>query len=62
MSIRPMQKENETQNLKEQCDVSSTIRSRMLEGKAKCWTKAQYISQEMFATNSTYILAKNNFK
>ena len=30
--------------LQEQCDVGSTIRSRLLEGKPK-WTKAQYISQ-----------------
>ena len=35
MGIKPIQKENETQNLQEQCDVGSTIRSRMLEGKPK---------------------------
>ena len=33
MDIKPIQKENETQNLQEQCDVGSTIRSRMLETK-----------------------------
>ena len=35
VGIRPIQKENETQNLQEQCDVGSTIWSRMLEGKPK---------------------------
>ena len=35
MDIKPIQKENETPNVQEQCDVGSNIRSRMLESKPK---------------------------
>ena len=46
MGIKPLQKVNETQNLQEQCDVDSTMRSRMLEGKPIVVHQAQYSNGE----------------